>query len=296
MFTLFKLWDVNPGKFKILVVSRPMGGMAAIPTIKLEQITSDIEKFVHKSVEPLANIDGFGEIQKEVEESLLKGAEGTFLWVSLVMQEIEKGRTCTEILAAIKSVPKGLNNKYSHMLQQIDAEHQGKVYQMLCWVTVVVRPLTLQELSVIIEPPASHLMPPERAVRDGVTSSEGLLETRGDEVTFVHISAKDFLLSDETGNDEGSQRFPVGLEKLHYECAQFCYDYIRQSDLLRYEVRVSELSDKEEPKLLKYAIKYWMEHVKDSNWAEKNFDPDVEFFRRDSKLRKNWWTAYLEDS
>ena len=39
-----------------------------------------------------------------------------------------------------------------------------------------------------------------------------------------------------------------------------------------------------------------MEHVKGSNWAEKNYDPDAEFFRRDSKLRKNWWTAYLEDS
>ena len=244
MSTLFQLWDVNPGKFKVLVVSRPMGGMGVAPTIKLEQITSDIEKFVHKSVEPLGNIDGFGEIQKEVEESLLEGAEGTFLWVSLVMREIKNVKTCTEILAAIKSVPKGLNNKYRHMLQQIDAKHQRNVYQMLCWITVAVRPLTLSELSVIIESPASHLMSPEGAVCDGVTFSEGLLETRGDEVTFVHISAKDFLLSDETGNDESLQRFHVGLEKLHYERAQFCYDYIRQSDLLRHEVRVSELSDR----------------------------------------------------
>lgn len=37
-----------------------------------------------------------------------------------------------------------------------------------------------------------------------------------------------------------------------------------------------------------------MEHVKASEWPE-NFDLDADFFRRDSKLRKNWWTAYLED-
>ena len=297
--TMFKLWDVEPGKFKLLVVSRPIGGMGTTPTIRLEeteQTTVDIEKFVSKSVEQLANVDGFKEIQQEVEQALLRGAEGTFLWVSLVMREIEKRKTCTEILAAIKSVPHGLNNKYSHMLQQIDSAHQRKVYQILRWVTAAVRPLTLQELSEVIESPPSSSMSPEQAVRDGVTSAEGLLKIQGDEVTLVHSSVKDFLLPVDTSSYGALERVPVGLEELHYEIAQSCYDEILRSGLSRSEMKVSELSDKEEPKLVKYAIKYWMEHVKASDWAEKNFDPDAEFFRRDSKLRKNWWTAYLEDS
>lgn len=86
------------------------------------------------------------------------------------------------------------------------------------------------------------------------------------------------------------------MEKLHYEAAQACYDCIRQSDLKQSGIKISELRDDEEPKLLKYAIKHWMDHVKASGWDKSNFDSDWEFFRRDSKLRKNWWTAYLEDT
>ena len=39
-----------------------------------------------------------------------------------------------------------------------------------------------------------------------------------------------------------------------------------------------------------------MEHVKASHWAEKNFDPAADLFRKDSTLRKNWWIVYLKDS
>ena len=108
--------------------------------------------------------------------------------------------------------------------------------------------------------------------------------------------SQDFLLSDDAENDEALKRFLVGLEQSHYEVAQFCYDCIRQSDLKESEINISKLPDDEEPKLLKYAIKHWMEHVKASGWAEKNFDSTGEFFKSDSKLRKNWWTAYLEDA
>ena len=141
MSAMLKLGDVKPGKFKLLVVSRPITGMGSTPMIKLEETDrtmSDIEKFVSKSVEKLANVDGFTEIQHEVEKNLLRGAEGTFLWVNLVMCEIEKTKTCTDILAVIKSIPPGLNNKYSHILQQIDSVHQENAYQILLWVTLAV--------------------------------------------------------------------------------------------------------------------------------------------------------------
>ena len=188
---LLDLCNIKPGKFKLLVVSRPINGMGKTPTIKLEQITSDIEKFVSHSVEQLSNVDGFDEqIRGEVEQTLLTGAEGTFLWVSLVMSELKKKGTCTEILDTIKSVPKGLNAKYSHMLGQIGKYHQQNVFQMLRWVTTAFRPMNLQELSTVIVKPPDPRITPEQAVRDAVIGSEGLLEVRGDQVTFVHTSAK----------------------------------------------------------------------------------------------------------
>ena len=294
---LLSLQDVTPGRFKLLIASQPMGGLGRVPTIELGSVTSDLEKFVSERVDELANIEGFNEdIRYEVEQSLLNGAKGTFLWVSLVLREINKKDTCTDILKAIKKVPPGLNNKYRLMLRQVDEEHQEKVFQILSWVIAAVRPFTVSEISVVIQASPEAGMTLEQAVQDEVTFCKGLLEERGGEVRFIHDSVKEFLLSDQIGNDQALRRFHVRLEELHYNLAQFCYDCIRNSELCRSEIKVSELSDKEEPRLLKYAIKNWMDHVRNSNWAEKNFDPDAEFFRSDSKLRKNWWTAYLEDS
>ena len=148
----------------------------------------------------------------------------------------------------------------------------------------------------MIEAPHSSSMSSEQVVRNRVTSTEGLLKIRGDEVTLIHSSAKDILLSVGTGDDGALERVSGGSKGLHYKVAQSCYDTILRSGLSRCKMKVSELPDQEEPKLLKYAIKHWIEHVKASDWAEKNFDPDAEFFRSDSELRMNWWTAYLEDS
>ena len=265
---VLNLPDVKPGKFKLIVVSQAIGGMGRIPTIKLEetqQTRGDIEKFVSKSVEQLEHVDGFKEIQREVEESLLEGADDTFLWVSLVMREIETKTTATEIVAETKRVPKGLNQKYSRMLQQIDQPHRQKVYPMLRWVTAAIRPLTLQELSEVVEVPASDNISPVQAVRDGVTLAEGLLKIQGDEVTLVHASARNFLLSEETGVDDSRVMVSGGLEGLHHELAQSCYNDLLRSGLARSEMRVSELSAEDEPTMLKYAIKYFMEHVKASD-------------------------------
>ena len=297
---LLSLSDVKLGKFKLLMVSQPtVGGMGTTSTIKLEEDTTrDVEKYVSQSVQRFAKFTGFNEeIRKEVERELLKRAEGTFLWISLVMSEMKKKNTCTEILVTVRSTPRGLSNTYRHMLQQIDGEHVQKVDQVLRWVTAAMRPLTLQELSEIIEHPSGHVISPAQAVRDEVTLCGGLIEARQNEVAFIHTSAKEFLLHGKTVDDGKVELFHKEPRTLHYEVAQACYNTIRDSNLSRVEVKVSELSDQEEPKLLRYAITHWMEHVKASEtWAEKNFDPDAEFFRRNSKLRENWWTAYLNES
>ena len=250
--TLFNLWDgsnIKSGKFKLLVVSRPISGMEAIPTIKLEQITSDIGKIVSYQADRLANVDGFNEeIRQEVEQTLLEGAQGTLLWASLVLREIKRCKTCSDILATIQSIPPGLSGKYARMLQQIDERHRDNVHQILGWVAAAVRPLTLQELSVVINAPSSPIISPVRAVRDEITCSEGILEVRGDEVTFVHTSAKDFLLSDQIPRDnEALEKLPIRLEQMNYYLAQSCYDYIRNSILTHSGKKVSELSDEEDP-------------------------------------------------
>ncbi|KAG8525642.1 uncharacterized protein KY384_000402 [Bacidia gigantensis] len=296
--TLLKLWDVEPGKFKILFVSRFIGGMGATPTIRLkdtEQTKGDIEKFVARSVEELGYVKGLDTIQGEVEQKLSDGAEGTFLWVSLVIRELKKKKTCTEILDAIRDVPPGLDDMYKDMLRHIEPKHQRNVYQILRWVVAAVRPLTLQELSEVIGTQPSESVS-EQSVLDSVTTTEGLLKVSGNEVTLIHSSARDFLVNFDTSNVEALKRAPEEIEALHCEIAQYCYEVILRSNLRRSEIKISERPDTAEPKMLKYAIKYWMEHVKLSNWAEDNFNPNDEFFQKDSKLRKNWWTAHLEDS
>jgi hypothetical protein len=51
-----------------------------------------------------------------IERALLERADGTFLWVGFVMNELLQKNTCTEVIETLERLPKGLPGIYSRML------------------------------------------------------------------------------------------------------------------------------------------------------------------------------------
>lgn len=159
--------------FKLVIVSRDIPSLHSCARVKLDPdndglAANDIERFISIRVQELLRIEGFKELRATVQKALLERSEGTFLWVGFVMNELSQKRTCSEVLEALRALPSGLPAMYSRMLLQIDPNRRRTSSLILHWVTMAVRPLTLEELAAAIGTQSSALITAEHAVRDHI--------------------------------------------------------------------------------------------------------------------------------
>jgi hypothetical protein len=168
----------------------------------------------------------------------MERAQGTFLWVGFVVAELSKKRTYTGIEESLRDLPPGLDAIYSRMLLQAkcswerESSGQNVIREILCWVTMAVRPLMLQELTAAIA--FSTVISDEQTIRDQITLCEPILKIQDLRVSLVHQSASDYLLREVSDTDPILEEFRIKALEAHAELARTCMDYIEQSDL-RYE-------------------------------------------------------------
>ncbi|KAF5656051.1 heterokaryon incompatibility protein het-E-1 [Fusarium circinatum] len=114
----------------------------------------DIDQFISFQVQGLAQKKGLSsEMWSSLEDTFQKKSEGTFLWVSLMVQDLQKQRLL-DFEASLEMLPVGLDAVYERVLQSIDFEKRGMVRGILYWILVALSPLTIPELceAVDIEP------------------------------------------------------------------------------------------------------------------------------------------------
>jgi ankyrin repeat protein len=275
--------------FKLVIVSRKLRGLHGMAQIKLdpdndERVASDIERFISVRVEELSDIEGFGEnFRTTVQDTLLERADGTFLWIGFVMNELSQKKTCTEIREALSAMPKGLPAIYNRMLLQIEGSQRAIATKILSWVAMAVRPLKIQELATAIGIHPSAHVSQDQAIRDYVTLCGSFLKLHEDEVGFVHQSAKDYLLEKEVRQNSILEGFRIKPEKAHLELARRCLDYFH------------ETSCSSQSLFLDYAVKHWPEHARESSsLASELLDLSLPFFRKESTLRSKWSKLYSE--
>ncbi|KAG8670955.1 hypothetical protein FPOAC1_004190 [Fusarium poae] len=181
-------------------------------------------------------------VAEQVQRHLIQHANGTFLWVGLL--------------------PKGLNELYARMMDQIRASDSCELYtRLLAIASTVFRPLTFSELMAIEE-----LDMDEETLRDLIGECGSFLTTRDKTVLFVHQSAKDFLLK-----ESSELLFQSGLAHHHYTLFQ------RSIDILKYlhkdmyglvypgvslEVAIRNRPEPDPLGSYLYALVFWAEHIR----------------------------------
>ena len=285
--------------FKLVIVSREISGLHGVAEVKLDpdhdkRVTGDIERFISVRVEELSRIEGLNEeFRTTVLTTLLERARGTFLWVGFVVNELSQKKTCTEVLETLRTLPRGLPAIYSRMLLQIESSRRRISSLILRWVTMAVRPLTLQELAAVIGIQSSAFITTEQAVRDQIAFCGPLLKVREHEVTLVHQSARDYLLREEPARNPVLEEFRIKPEEVHLQLARTCFDCIEHSALQHAPLDITDASYLPESPLLLYAALHWQEHAMCcSRYAKELLDLSRPFLQKESVLRSNWWEAY----
>jgi hypothetical protein len=158
-----------------------------------EQVAQAVDVYIDHKLSQIESLQEVG-LQEQVRCELRKKANGTFLWVALVMQKLEEPQSW-DPLAIVQEAPAGLDQLYDRMVGQIQ-QLKGKnaeICQLLLSTAVVAyRPLYLVEMGSLrgLQNPATVLAD---TVRKIITMCGSFLTVCNEQIYFVHQSAKDYL-------------------------------------------------------------------------------------------------------
>lgn len=186
------------------------------------EVKSGLQKFIAISVDNLAMEKAYPDESRTLVKKVLEELSGgTFLWVAFVIKEL-RNKARSKVEDCLSQLPRGLDGMYERMPLQIREDCRKAAVLILRWVTMAIRPLNLTELGTAKQ---VRNLAFEEVVRDHVGFCGYFSLVTNDHVSLVHQSAKDYLLSKETGTKRPSE-FWIREEETNAEIAQRCLDYL----------------------------------------------------------------------
>ena len=310
----------SANNIKVLITCRPVSEIENILgfddcTLRIDSrnIRADMAKFIDFKINELADRRKRWppELIREIRKTVQKKIGGTFLWASLVLNDIFKVNTASKVRNKLKELPISLRATYDAILSNIEREDIQKAILLLRWVVVARRPLSVSELAMVgflEDKEQNHQNYPSKAIQaeyaEDFACCGSLLYRDGktDTINLVHQSAKDYLLSqDYLGRHPSLSHFYVVSDETNLSIFQACSDYLNMKDFdIMAEGRrpTAKLCDLEILELspmaysyfrfLKYAIKYWDNHVLTAGTALTRYEWDRKSLSLRPTLRDSW--------
>ncbi|EEQ30824.1 NACHT and Ankyrin domain-containing protein [Microsporum canis CBS 113480] len=120
--------------------------------------------------------------QKDSQQTLLAGVDGTILWVGFVANELQ-GRSWSETDEVLRHIPKGLSGIYQRLLLQI--RNKEVLVPIPQCVVLVAWPLTLEELTVAVGIKTAGTLLATQVTKNRLRFAGLLVAAEGD-VNLVH--------------------------------------------------------------------------------------------------------------
>ena len=255
---------------RIFITSRKIPDMARIhrslePSASLtyvevsaEDSTGDIDRYIQDRVKNLAN--NLADNKKEIAEILLRRSNSCFLWVRLVLDELEKVYTWESVTHILQSVPEGMIPYYERtvkaMAENSIESHIAKA--VLVWVVASSRNLSMAELSNALKLDMNVVLPSAESAVEGLCGQLVVVNQQSSVVTLVHTTVREFLLSESAG------AFTISKSKAHERIALTCLQLLAGAEMKppRGQRTVSQARRmRESSPLLDYAITQFSEHI-----------------------------------
>ena len=237
-----------------------------------KSISGAVATYIQFKVDWLAKRNRYTtDARDAVQRYLSLNANGTFLWVALVCQEMSNisGWKAQQKLTAF---PPGLDGMYRRMIDQIrDLEDADLCKRILAVISAVYRPVTLDELASFVDMP-DGVAGESEALPEIIGFCGSFLTLRERTISFVHQSAKDFLLA-----KASNEIFPSGKEETHHEIFSRSLRVMSRTlrrDIYRLGALGCPIERVEQPHpdplvALRYSSIYWVDHL--HNWNSNSF-------------------------
>jgi hypothetical protein len=180
-----------------------------------EQVSRAVDMYIDDKLSRLDSLQDEG-LRDRVRLILRQKANSTFLWVALVIQELERPENW-DPLQVVEDVPMDLHQLYDRMMNQIQQlmKRHSEVCQLILSIaTVAYRPLYLAEIGSLCEL-LGQISALTKNLRKIVTMCGSFLTIRDDQIYLIHQSAKDYL-SDEIFPSPGKTNHDIVSRSLEF--------------------------------------------------------------------------------
>ena len=226
--------------------------------VSAEDSTSDIDCYIQERVKNLAN-DLVGG-QKDIAETLLRRSNTCFLWVRLVLDELEKVYTAESITQILQSIPEGMVPYYERTVKAMAENSLEKhvARTVLVWVVASSRNLYIPELSNALKLDINTVLPSAKSAVEGLCGQLIFVDHQSGMISLVHTTVREFLLSESAGE------FYISKPSAHERIALTCLKLLSNGEMKppRSPRMLSQARKNQElSPLMNYAITQFSEHV-----------------------------------
>lgn len=235
--------------------------------ISSEMNTKDIMRFIEFKYDEYITIRKVKGLREKVIASLREKADGMFLWVDLMYQELEDIKQPKKLKLALENMSTGLMELYGRILTRIETTKGSEktltqMREIFCWVAYSKEPLSIFYLNHIIQFVVDDdMFDAERIIRTNCTSLFRLVETgqalfdtlmKSETLVKEGLNPNDGELDEtsESGSEIDEDEADVREEERQHEiCVHLRHasllDYIKSKDLkatrILFEMREAKL-------------------------------------------------------
>jgi ankyrin repeat protein len=262
-------------------------------------VTPDIVALIKSRVEDLALDESRShEVRNLVQKKLKDGAQGTFLWTAMVLQDLNRlgeDITMTKISNILNSIPQVLEDYYTRVLERIPTKNRKAAARIFNILLTAQRSLHQDELAVaFFFATTSNTYTKHSEFKDdlrlnfsgyakGVCTS--LITVADKRIEIVHQSARAFLLS-----LPSNSLFYPSLLGTHDLMSKVCLEYLLLEDFTKMD---KESGFHGKYPFISYASTYWSRHVRESKQQLVHCKPFLRKFLSSASQNFAFWFRHL---
>lgn len=210
-------------------------------------------------------------------KQLCSRAKGTFLWLALAIEDIQRMESRPNLLQIVDLLPASIDAFYQRALQQISSQDVETAQRVFSWLTVANRLLYLPELLEALAVGTDHCQLPEQppSIRQELRlpkTQAGINRICGGLVTITkegivrlrHPTLRDYLLTADETSDNSRHPILAAHELLAQACLSLLSSVMRveASSALTYTTPAQQLGRGVTSTLTNYAAANWSVHYR----------------------------------
>ncbi|KAI5921828.1 hypothetical protein F4810DRAFT_712067 [Camillea tinctor] len=240
-------------------LQRSLGASAIVVCreINSEDTNRDIKRFIHDRAGSLPAIKVSE--SEDLVTTLSHRANTSFLWVQLVLDELETIYANESILQVLENIPEGMVPYYERIIRVMSENKREKhiAKAVTLWVVASARRLTVTELSQALDLDIGAQFINAKGAVEGLCGQLVLVDHQSGLMRLVHPTVREFLLSDAAGY------FLVSEAEANQRIALACLKLLSSKEMQppRSRRQLARRAERLALPLLDYAAIHFSEHV-----------------------------------